>query len=67
MMADSIPQLKSLSVAKKRRLIVELLDVLYGAPVKDRDVAAALGERGEHFRSTPASGRDWQKNRLNRL
>jgi hypothetical protein len=59
MVADSIPQLKSLSLAKKRRLIAELLDEVYGVPVEEREIVGALNTRVEHFRQNPGSARSW--------
>lgn len=59
MVTDSIPQLKALSLAKKRRLISELIDDVFGQPVADRALAEALATRVEHYRKNPSSGRSW--------
>ena len=61
MIADTIPQIKTLSVARKRRLIAELLDELYGDPVREGELAKALAERTAHFRRNPGSARRWAK------
>jgi hypothetical protein len=59
MVTDTIPQLKALSLAKKRRLISELLDEVFGHPVREPELAAALAARIEHFRKNPGSARSW--------
>lgn len=59
MITDSIPQLRTLSLAKKRRLISELLDEVFGAPVIDPAVAAALAARVAHYRKDRRSARSW--------
>ncbi|HYR57997.1 MAG TPA: addiction module protein [Chthoniobacteraceae bacterium] len=61
MLTETIPQLKSLSLAKKRRLISELLDEVYGAPVTEPELANALGERLAKFRANPATARSWSE------
>jgi expansin (peptidoglycan-binding protein) len=68
MVTETIPQLKTLSLAKKRRLIAELLDEVFGAPVQERTVAAALTARVAHYRRNPGSARSWAavKTRLRR-
>jgi hypothetical protein len=64
MIAETIPQLKTLPLDKKRRLIAELLDEVFGEPVRER----ALTARVAHFRQHPGSARSWAsvKNRLRR-
>ncbi len=59
MVSETIPQLKTLSLARKRRLISELVDEVYGAPVRPGGVANALAKRMDHFRQHPNSGRTW--------
>jgi hypothetical protein len=59
MLAETIPQLKTFSVAKKRRLIAELIDEVYGEPVRNPSVAAALTARVDHYRRNPGSARSW--------
>jgi hypothetical protein len=60
MVADSIPELKNLSLAKKRRLIAELLDEVYGEAVTEPVVVKALEARMAHARRNPASVRSWE-------
>ena len=59
MVADTIPQLKSLSLTGKRRLICELLDEVYGEPVREPELAGALAARLAHARRHPSSVRKW--------
>lgn len=59
MIAETIPQLKGLSLTKKRRLISELLDEVFGEPVREPELAAALAGRVAHFRKNPGSARSW--------
>ena len=59
MVADSIPQLKSLSLAKKRALISELLGEVFGEPVLEPGLSAALAARMTHFRKNPGSVQNW--------
>ena len=59
MVTETIPQLKSLSLAKKRRLISELLDEVYGEPVQEPELAEALAARLAHARRNPSSVRSW--------
>ncbi len=68
MLADSIPQLKTLSLAKKRKLISELVDEVFGEPVRERALSKALDARLEHFRRNPGSAKTWEsvKARLRR-
>ncbi len=51
MVTETIPQLKSFSREKKRRLISELLDEVYG----ERELAGALAARVAHARRKPGS------------
>ena len=55
----TIPQLKSLSLAKKRPLISGLLGEVFGEPVVEPDLADALAARVAHYRRNPDSGRTW--------
>ena len=66
MITETIPQLKTLSLDKKRRLIAELLDEVFGEAVRERVLSAALTARVAHFRRHPGSARNWTsvKNRL---
>lgn len=59
MVSDTIPQLKRLSLARKRRLISELVDEVYGDPVRRGGVATALAMRMDHFRQHPDTARSW--------
>ena len=59
MVTETIPQLKSLSLAKKRRLIAELLDDVFGEQVREPELAGALAARLAHFRRNPDSARNW--------
>lgn len=59
MITELIPQLQSLSLAKKRVLISELLAEVYGEPVEESELASALNERIEHYRANPATGKSW--------
>ena len=59
MVTETIPQLKSLSLAKKRVLIAELLGEVFGEPVQEPELADALAARIAHFRRNPGSGRSW--------
>jgi hypothetical protein len=59
MVTETIPQLKLLSLAKKRRLISELLAEVYGDPVSDVELDKALAARVMHFRRNPGSARSW--------
>jgi len=59
MIADTIPQLKALSVSTKRRLIAELLDEIYGEPVREAALAKALDARRAHFRRNPGTAKSW--------
>ena len=60
MVGDSIPQLKKLSRAKKRELIGELVDEVFGEPVRERVLSKALSARLEHFRHNPKSAKTWE-------
>ena len=66
MITETIPQLKTLSLDKKRRLIAELLDEVFGEAVRERVLSGALTARVAHFRQHPGSARNWTsvKNRL---
>ena len=68
MVTETIPQLKTLSLSQKRRLIAELVDEVYGEPVQEEELAEALEERVAHYRQHPASARSWseEKARLRR-
>ena len=68
MVTETIPQLKRLSLAKKRKLIAELVDEVYGEPVKEVVLARALEARIDHYRQNPESARSWSavKARLRR-
>ena len=59
MVTETIPQLKSLSLAKKRLLISELLSEVFGEPVEEPELADALAARVAHYRRNPDSGRTW--------
>jgi hypothetical protein len=59
MVTETIPQLQSLSLAKKRILISELLDEVYGETVTDEGVADALSERISRYRANPSSAKSW--------
>ena len=59
MVTETIPQLKTLSLAKKRRLISELLAEVYGEPVQEKAISDALEKRVEHYRENPASAKRW--------
>ena len=59
MVTETIPQLKSLSLAKKRVLISELLGEVFGEPVQEPEVSAALEARLAHYRGHPGSARNW--------
>ncbi len=59
MVSETIPQLKTLSLASKRRLIHELVEQVYGEPVRRGGVADALEARVKHFRQKPGSARSW--------
>jgi hypothetical protein len=59
MVTETIPQLKSLSLAKKRLLISELLAEVYGEPVRDREVSDALSARLKHYRENPGTAKTW--------
>ncbi|MEQ1860073.1 MAG: hypothetical protein ABMA13_09065 [Chthoniobacteraceae bacterium] len=68
MVTETIPQLKSLSLAKKRRLISELLDEVFGEPVREAELSDALAARVAHYHRNPRSARSWSavKARLRR-
>lgn len=59
MVSDAIPQLKKLSLARKRRLIAELVEEVYGEPVRGGAVSNALDARVKYFREKPDSARTW--------
>ena len=59
MVTETIPQLKSLSLAKKRLLIAELLGEVFGEPVLESELTEALEARVTHFRRNPDTGRKW--------
>ena len=59
MVSETIPQLKTLSLARKRRLISELVDEVFGETVRRGAVANALGARIDHFRTNSDSARSW--------
>jgi len=59
MVGDSIPQLKKLSRAKKRKLIGELIDEVFGEPVRERVPSKALTARLDHYRRNPESAKTW--------
>ncbi len=59
MVTATVPQLKTLSLSKKRHLIEELVAEVYGEPVKDEPIASALAARVKHFKNNPESGKSW--------
>lgn len=59
MVMETIPQLRKLSAAKKRRLIEELIDDAYGEPVKEPKVKRALQQRLAHARRNPGTVKTW--------
>jgi len=59
MVTETIPQLKSLSLAKKRRLISELIDEVFGSPVREPELAGALAARMARYRRHPDTARTW--------
>ncbi len=61
MVTETIPQLKTLSLAKKRHLIEELIAEVYGEPVKDEPIASALAARVKHYKNNPESGKSWSE------
>ena len=59
MVTETIPQIKSLSLAKKRALISELVGEVFGEPVQEPELADALETRLAHYRRHPGSARSW--------
>jgi putative addiction module component (TIGR02574 family) len=59
MVTETIPQLRALSLAKKRILISELVDEVYGSPVEDKALTAALNERIANYHANPSSAKSW--------
>jgi hypothetical protein len=59
MVTETIPQLKTLSLAKKRRLIAELVDEVFGEPVQVTPLSQALAARVAHYHRHPDSARSW--------
>lgn len=59
MISETIPHWKKLSLAKKRRLISEMVDEVYGEPVQKADLADALQTRIDHYHRHPGSARTW--------
>jgi hypothetical protein len=59
MVTDTIPQLRSLSLAKKRLLISELVDEVFGGSVREPELAGSLAARLAHYRKHPQTARSW--------
>jgi hypothetical protein len=59
MVTETIPQLKTLSAARKRRLIEELIAEAYGEPVKEPKLENALRRRLAHARRNPGTIKSW--------
>ena len=61
MVTETIPQLKTLSAARKRRLIEELIAEAYGEPVKEPQLKRALQRRVAHARRNPETTISWSE------
>lgn len=61
MVADAIPQLKTFSVAQKRKLVAELIEELWGEPVTEPKLMRALSARLARYRKNPSSARPWSE------
>lgn len=61
MVTETIPQLKTLSLSKKRRLIEELMAEVYGEPVEAGPIASALSARLKHYENNPESAKSWSE------
>lgn len=68
MVTETIPQLRTLSLAKKRRLIAELVSDVFGNEVQEPELVSALAARVAHYRKDRRSARSWAevKTRLRR-